>query len=303
MGLNSDELIRRLALLAEDAGVQAWVHARRVTEPRDDVALDANAPVPMASLYKVALAGCWAEQHNAGALVDTAFLTLPRHNRTAGPTGVSTLMDDVILTQRDCVRLMLALSDNACANAVLELVGHKAVQDWIDRAGCTNTRTRRGTAEAMRAVIADTGGRTLREALQTLADPSTDQQTSEYDPALTSSSTAKDLTTLLAHLWTTDSAQLVREGMRKQAWRHRIGTGFPHDDVCVAGKTGTLGRLRHEIAVVEYPDETPIAIAVLTRSLRPEAHQPRVDAAIGAMARLAVNRVRQGPRRTEHAGR
>lgn len=102
-----------------------------------------------------------------------------------------------------------------------------------------------------------------------------------------------DLTTMLAHLWTTEYAEPVRTGMRHQAWRHRIGTGFPHDDVTVAGKTGTLGRLRHEMAVIEYHDEVPVAVVILARSLRPQTHQPRVDSAIGVIARLAVNRLRR----------
>ncbi|GAB94316.1 beta-lactamase class A [Kineosphaera limosa] len=293
--MNQDELISRLDFLAEDSGVQVWVHARRVTDAADEVALDADVPVPMASLYKVPLAGCWAEQVDAGTLDATAAVTLLRDNRTAGPTGVSALLDDVVLSQRDCIRMMLALSDNASATAVLDLVGHAAVQNWIVRSGCTSTTARRGTADAMRAVIAESGGRTLDEALQALADPSTDRTTSEYDPALTSSSTARDLTSMLAQLWTTGYAEPVRAGMRHQAWRHRVGTGFPHDDVTIAGKTGTLGRLRHEIAVIEYPEETPIAVAIMTRSLRPETHQPRVDAAIGTIARLAVNRLRRAP--------
>ncbi len=89
------------------------------------------------------------------------------------------------------------------------------------------------------------------------------------------------------------SALPVREAMRRQVWRHRVASGFPHDDVVVAGKTGTLGRLRHEIAVVEIPGEVPVAVSVLTRSLRPESHQPRVDTAIGVIARTAVHPLRR----------
>lgn len=291
--MNRDPLTHSLDALATDSGVQVWLHARRVTDTAHEIALDADAPVPMASLYKVALAGCWAEQVQAGILDPAAMVRLPRDGRTAGPTGVSALLDDVQMSQRDCVQMMLALSDNASATAVLDLVGPDAIQDWINRTGCTDTVARRGTAEAMRAIIAESGGRTLGEALQALADPATDRTTSEYDPALNSSSTARDLTTMLAQLWAKEYAEPVRSGMRNQAWRHRIGTGFPHDDVAIAGKTGTLGRLRHEIAVIEYPDEVPVAVAILTRSLRPETHQPRADAAIGTIARLAVNRLRR----------
>jgi len=98
---------------------------------------------------------------------------------------------------------------------------------------------------------------------------------------------------VLALLWDHARHEHVRSSMRLQAWRHRVGSGFPHDDVAVHGKTGTLGRLRHEAAVVEFPGEHPVAVAVLTKSARPEIHQPRVDATIGEIARVAVTALRR----------
>lgn len=284
---------RAVEQTAQDAGITAHVHARRVDDVEDEIAVGADVAVPMASLYKVAVAGTWSALVAAGELDPLADVVLDPTDRTAGPTGVSALQDRVVLTQRDCVRLALAASDNACAAAVLSLVGADAVQTWLVSAGCRSTDARRGTADAMRAVVAETGGCDLGQALALLADPAADRATSEYDPALTSSSTARDLTTMLTHLWHEKSALPVREAMRRQVWRHRVASGFPHDDVVIAGKTGTLGRLRHEIAVVEIPGEVPVAVSVLTRSLRPEFHQPRVDTAIGVIARTAVHPLRR----------
>ncbi|MCM3556796.1 class A beta-lactamase-related serine hydrolase [Janibacter melonis] len=282
-----------IAYLAQDTGIDVHVHARRIDDDPDEVALASETPTPMASLYKVAVAGCWSQLVASGQCDPLAEVVLEPSARTAGPTGVSALQDRVVLTQRDCVRLALALSDNECSAAILALIGPCQVQTWLAQIGCQTTHARRGTADAMRAVLAETGGRDLGQALALLADPARDRTTSEYDPALTSSSTARDLTTMLTHLWREEYAAPVRDGMRRQAWRHRIASGFPHDDVVVAGKTGTLGRLRHEIAVIEIPGEVPIAISVLTRSLRPETHQPRIDAAIGAIAQTAVHPLRK----------
>ena len=80
--------------------------------------------------------------------------------------------------------------------------------------------------------------------------------------------------------------------MALQAWRHRIGSGFPHDDVTVHGKTGTLGNLRHEAAVIGFPHEHPVAVTILTRAVRNERHLPRADTAIGELARTAVTALR-----------
>ncbi len=78
--------------------------------------------------------------------------------------------------------------------------------------------------------------------------------------------------------------------MRKQVFRHRIATGFPL--ARVAGKTGTLGAVRNEVAVVEFPGERPVAVAVFTKSARGDLSLPIVDAAIGHAARTAVTTLR-----------
>jgi beta-lactamase class A len=141
----------------------------------------------------------------------------------------------------------------------------------------------------------DTGTSDHRATMRALADLDRDVRTAEYDPALASAATARDLTGLLAWVWRcdTDAMELVRESLAQQVWRHRIGSGFPHDDVVVAAKSGSLGTLRHEVAVVHFPGEVPIAVAVLTRAVRAERHVPAIDAAIGRVARAAVHALRR----------
>jgi beta-lactamase class A len=87
----------------------------------------------------------------------------------------------------------------------------------------------------------------------------------------------------------TSFAQTV---MEQQVFAHRIAAGFPHDGVRIAGKTGTFGALRHEVGVVTLPAGDAYAIAVFTRAARGDRRLPRVDAAIGEAARLAVDHLR-----------
>jgi beta-lactamase class A len=77
-----------------------------------------------------------------------------------------------------------------------------------------------------------------------------------------------------------------------QVWPHRLASGFPFDDVRVAGKTGTLPTVRNEIGVVEYPDGGRYAVAVCTRSASTAFTLPAADAVIGTAARLAVEHLR-----------
>lgn len=281
--------------IAADVGVRARVHAQAVRpDPAPpEVAVDDGVSTAIASLYKLPLAAAWADLAHTNALDPRARLLLRSGSRTPGPTGVATLVDDVELSQRDTVRLMLSVSDNTCAEAVLRLVSLERLARWLSEHGLADTTISHGSAGSLRRIIEETGGRSEAEAMARLADPRFDRGTSEYDAALASSSTARELTSILRILWGDERYAWVRESMRRQAWRHRIGSGFPHDDVDVAGKTGTLGRLRHEAAVVHFPQEYPVAVAVLTDSIRPEIHQPRVDNAIGAIARTAVNALRR----------
>ncbi len=286
-----------LAELFRDAGVTGSVHARLVRGGDDEVAHHADHPTAMASVYKLPLAMAWADLVDSGRLDPLQRLELAADVRTPGGTGISILVDRVDLSARDAVRQMVALSDNAAADSILGLVGVDAVNEYLARVGLVETVVRGGTRDALARVRRETRRRAYRTSMAALADPDEDVQTGEYNSTLASATTAREMTALLATLWRDESARptkaVVRDAMGQQAFRHRIRSGFPHDDVGVAGKTGTLGRLRHEVAVVTFPGEHPVAVAVFTQAARAESHLPDVDRAIGTIARAAVTPLRR----------
>ena len=286
-----------VALFA-DAGARGWLHAVRVGDPSQEVALDADQQVPIASVYKLPLAVAWARLVQEGRLDPGSRVRLPPTDRTPGPTGISQWVDEVVLSQRDLVRQMLVVSDNCAADALLALVGLDAVNDTMAELGLGATVLRHGTRQSQLIVEHDTGTRSFATSMRALTDLDRDVVTDEYDPALASSSTARDMTRLLDAVWSDraglgPAGDLVREAMAQQVWRHRLASGFPHDDVVVAGKTGTLGTLRHEVGVVTFPGEVPVAVAVFTRSARTERQLPAVDGVVGAVARAAVHPLRR----------
>ncbi|MPV35909.1 serine hydrolase [Georgenia subflava] len=287
-----------LGRIARDAGVVAGVHASRLSGPPGSVGLAQEETVAIASVYKLPLALAWADAVESGDVDPTGTMCLAATDRVPGPTGVALLDDDVTMTQRDVVRLMVTVSDNAAGDAVLALLGRERVHAHLRRLGLPTTLVRQGSADETRAIIRDTGADDRAGALRTLADPDRRADTSQYDPAYASAASPHQLTTVLRILWsrTGRAHALVRAALAQQAWRHRIGSGFPHDDVAVHGKTGSLGRLRHEAAVVHFPHEHPIAVTVLTQAVRPERHLPVVDAAIGELARRAVTPLRMPTR-------
>jgi beta-lactamase class A len=252
----------------------------------------------MASVYKLPLSVVWADLADRGVVDPRAVLELDPRRRTPGPTGVSILQDPLRVSARDLVRLMLTLSDNAAADSILELVGLDRLNQFVRSLGLDSTHVRHGTRGSQQQLQLDTGTRTFPASLLALAALHRDVLTAEYDPAVASHTSARDMTRLIGLLWTRtvargDAGRLVRQAMAQQVWRTRLASGFPHDDVTVAGKTGTLGVLRHEVGVVTFPGEHPVAVAVFTRSVRAESRLPAVDQAIGEAARLAVSQLRR----------
>jgi beta-lactamase class A len=216
---------------------------------------------------------------------------------TPGPTGLSLFSDPVVLSWLDLARLMITLSDNAAADVLLAAVGLDAVNHVIADLGLSSTRVVGGTAALQRQVIHDTGALTLDEAVGLLASNNAVHHSAAFDPAYTTATSAADTNSLLTAIWTgraasADSTLVMKTILAQQVWPHRIRSAFPFTDVVVAGKTGTIGPIRNEIAVVAFPGEVPIAVSVFTRAARSDRHLPIVDRAIGEAARLAVTALR-----------
>ncbi|MBM6621968.1 serine hydrolase [Micrococcaceae bacterium RIT802] len=286
-----------------DAGCEGWLHAAPIPAsasqaPPSSVSVDAHRPVAMASVYKLPLAIALAREFDAGSLDPGEQVAIDPTTTTAGPSGVSLLRHPARLSLRDLAVSMMAVSDNAAADLLLARVGLAAVDAVLRDAGCRATRVRFGTAGMHEWLLEATETSTLGEALAAMRED-TALDVGAHDPAFVSSTTAADMVALLTALWegrlasAAETAELVST-MGRQLFRYRLASGFAQPGAEVAGKTGTIGRLRHEVGVVTHPGEQPIAVAVFTRAARSEPELPVVDAAIGRAARQAVNALRPG---------
>lgn len=287
----------RIRAVFEDAGVRGWLHAVALDEPSSTVSVDADDVVPMASVYKLPLLAGFCRLVDLGEVDPREQVTLDPTTRTAGPTGLSLFADPVTASLRDLAVSMMTVSDNASADALLDVVGIRRLADLLESFGLQRTWVRRGTAAQLRYLQRQTGLDTADAALAVLADNDRTDPAGVYDAANASASSPQDLTLLLRRLWTgellsPEQTAFVEATMRQQVFLHRLASGFPHDDVRVAGKTGTYGALRHEVGVVTLPGGAAFAVAVFTRAARGDFRQPRVDAAIGEAARVAVDLLR-----------
>ena len=300
-----------------DAGVRGWLHAVPVPHdapgtpplggatggaagPRQspaEVAVDADEPVVMALVYKLPLLVAFCRAVDAGHLDPAAPVRLTPAERTPGLTGTSAMADPVVMSRRDLARSMIAVSDNAAGDALLDSVGLDGVQEALTALDVRHTRMTGGTRDVFRQLAQDTGELEVQAAHARLTDNDRPVRSEVFDPLLASATTARDMTTLLTAIWTDNAAtpqqcRFMREVLGQQIWPHRLASGFSYPGVRVAGKTGTFGALRHEVGVVHHQHEQPIAVAVLTHAARADRHLPRVDAVIGTTARTAVTALR-----------
>ncbi|WHM31845.1 class A beta-lactamase-related serine hydrolase [Streptomyces sp. BPPL-273] len=284
--------LARLDAAFAEAGVTGWLHAVDV-DSGAQVEAGADQAVCTASVHKVCVLVTLHERAAAGALDLTEQVECPPAGRTPGPTGLSAMLDPVRMSLRDAAFWMMSVSDNTAADLLLRRVGLDAVNRTAERLGLTRTRAVYGFGEMLATMREDTGP----AGAQALTDPHVITRLRALNPARTNRSTPRDMTRLLAAVWRDEACPpeygaAMRRIMGLQVWPHRLASGFPFDDVHVAGKTGSLPTLRNEVGVVEYPDGGRYAVAVFTRTAHTAATLPAADAVIGTAARIAVDALR-----------
>jgi len=287
-----------LAAVFRSAGARGFMHARPVDDGSGEVGVDADAPVVTASVFKVPVLLELARQAAAGEIDLTERVVVPASRRTAGPTGLSVMLDDVEVSWRDLAFFMMSVSDNTATDVIMERVGVDRIAATLLALGLGDTAVDQDCAALLAELAGDLGIDLAGEepAAFTDLDPARVAAARALNAPRTNRTTPREMTQLLSLIWT-DQAGLpeacaeVRRIMGLQVWPHRLSSGFP-DGVAVAGKTGTLPGIRNEAGVVTYPDGRSYAVAVFTVADSLASQQPAVDAAIGHAARLAVDSMR-----------
>jgi beta-lactamase class A len=285
------------------AEVRGFVHARDLASGRD-WGLDADTPVVLASVFKVAVAVELARQFQSGRLQDSESVRVPADGRTTGGTGLSALVDPIEISLRDLAQLMISVSDNTATDIVLARVGLDAVNATLTELGLRGTALEGDCAFLLGRLVddlalSDEERRRLEsgdeEVFGDIA-PERWARCRDLQAQTTNRSTPREMTRLLELVWKNQAAPekacaFVRRIMSQQVWPHRLRAGFP-GAVKTSGKTGTLPFIRNEAGVVEYPDGAAYAVAVFTVASEPALLNPDCDRVIGTVARLAVEHLR-----------
>ncbi|MBX7555452.1 MULTISPECIES: serine hydrolase [Kocuria] len=284
------QLGREVAEFLQSEDMTGAVSARVIDAPELPVfSFHEEEVFPAASLYKLAVMMAFCREVDHGVLEPSALVDLSPADRAQGPTGLAILEDTVRISWRDLVRLMMSISDNAAAEAVLRKVRTSRVHETLRLMGAMRTEIRPTPPSGNGAPASfDDEGRDR----YLMPDPV------EYDPLSVSSTTASDLVTLLCAIWqdraaSAEQCAFMRQVLSQQAWGHRFAEAFSYPGVTVAAKTGSFGSLSHEAGVVSHPGEKSIAVAVLTRSVRRERQIPLSNKVVGQIARHCVRNYRQ----------
>ncbi len=109
------------------------------------------------------------------------------------------------------------------------------------------------------------------------------------------------MTELLSLIWTDKAADAeacaeVRRVMGLQFAPHRLSSAYV-DGPTISGKTGTfLAGVRNEVGVVDFGDEDLYVVAIFLRDKNNYMRNSKVDAAIGKIAALAIDSLRNASR-------
>ncbi|GII90418.1 serine hydrolase [Sinosporangium siamense] len=285
---------QRIADVFAEADAEGFVHVREV-DGTAEAGLAPDAPVVLASVFKVPVLVEYARQVAAGTLDPGEQVSVTEDYKDGG-IGTSGCLDDVTLSVRDAAHFMITQSDNAATDLLMHKVGLENVRATLAELGLKQTRIIGDCRTLLATVLTDLGISSWEE----MGDMGEERirALSVLDPAKTTASTPREITTLLSAIWRDEAGPAgacaeVRRIMGNQVWPHRLSSGFG-DEVRIGAKTGTLMGVRNEAGVLTFPDGKRYAAAVFVRPRGLGLRLPKADASIGAAAKIAVDHLRAG---------
>lgn len=278
------------------AGVDGFLHAIDIDRGRQ-LTHQGDQLVVLASVFKLPLLVEFERQVTAGEIDPTARARVPASFRVPGPTGISSMLDDVELSWRDLAQIMIAVSDNTATDFLGEKVGLENVNATLRALGLGRTAITGDCRDILRTFAEDLGtGWPPQPGDREKAEQAGAEllrTNRALRPEATVRSTPAEMAQLLTKIWldqagTAEACADMRRILLTQVWRDRLRSGFDGDER-IGGKTGTLFGIRNEVGVVDVPERGRVAVAVFTRSLQPRWTEPAADRVIGTTARIAVD--------------
>ena len=284
------EIARIASPLDGTVGVAAW----RLDGRGPRVLVNADQRFPMASTFKVAVAGAILWKVDGGELsLDQLVPVDPAMMVISGGLASTFRHPGVSVSVKNLLELMLTVSDNTATDVLTQLAGGPAaVTTWVRAQGVEGLRVDRDTAGIIRDFSHLPPGpfpQALEAALK--ADPNLQDRSTkpnaEFDADPRDTSTPQAMAELLQGIFAgralkSASTQLLTEMMeRNTTGKARIRGRLP-DGTVVAEKTGTIGGSVNNVGLITLPGSAgKLIVAVfIKQSGKPFEDRERVIADI-----------------------
>ena len=272
-------------------GVAAW----RLDGKGPRVLVNADQLYPMASTFKVPIAGTVLSQVDSGRLKLDQLVPIDPNMMVESEGLAETFRHPgVSISVENLLELMLTVSDNTATDTLEKLVGGPAVvTQWVRSQGVTGLRVDRDTAGLIRDFYGLPAGPSFPASLEAglKADPKLEDKSDDPDPKFDDdpqdTSTPTAMAQLLERIYTAKalspaSTKLLREIQeRNTTGKARIRARLPEGTV-VAEKTGTIGGSVNNVGVITLPsDAGKLIVAIfIKKSSKPFEDRERVIADI-----------------------
>ena len=251
------------------------------------IAIDADQPVPTASVIKLGILYTALEQIRSGKARFNDPLTL-RHEDQVPGSGVLLFFDTPLqLTLKDALTMMIAESDNTAANLVIDHLGLKAIDDKLTALGMKNTwlykRVYRPPTGPMppdqpQFGLGKTTAREMGELMNRFVTCDLDSNPIGTPAPAPASASDQALCNTALHM-------LKVQFFRNSIPRYLEKLDTTEGDSAIANKTGALDKVRNDVGAV-YTKHGTIIISEFTHDNSDTSWTPDNEAEV-LMAKLA----------------
>lgn len=235
------------------------------------VAIDADTPVPTASVIKLTVLYDAVKDIQEGRASFTDQVVLTKANQVEG-SGVLALFDaPVTLTLKDALTMMVVVSDNTATNVAIDRLGLQNIDKRIESLGLKDTWLYK----------------------KVFMPPPPNAPADQKDFGL-GKTTAREMAEVMQRFATCDSipktiCNTALSMLKNQTDRDAIPRYL--GDLDVANKTGAVSGVRNDVAIV-YAKNGPIIISAFTRDNADDrwTSDNSAQILIGHLAKMIVDR-------------
>jgi beta-lactamase class A len=285
-----------IAELSKTAGGVVGVAAWRLDGKGARVTVNADERFPMASTFKVAVAGAIFAAVDAGRLKLDQMVAIERADIVPSEVIADRFIHPgVSLSVANLLELMLTQSDNTATDVLTRLAGGPAaVTAWVKQQGVQGQRIDRDTAGILRGFF-DLPAGTFLDAIAAAekSNPKLGEMGSlpkpSFDDDPRDTSTPNAMAQLLTRIFSgralspASTTELIGMMERCRTGKARLRGKLPAGTI-VADKTGTIGGSVNDVGVITLPaGQGQIVIAVFVK--KSELPFERRELAIAEIAR------------------